>query len=46
VRKILAEKGGEAQKRKPKEKRAKVTKGKRRFRKPRVAQSRKARRRR
>jgi DNA-binding transcriptional regulator YiaG len=42
VRKILAEKSGEAEKRKPKEKRAK---GKRRSRKPRVAQSRKARRR-
>jgi len=45
VRKILAEKGGEAQKRKPKEKRAKGVKGKRRFRNPRVAQSKKARKR-
>ena len=43
VRKILAEKGGEAQKRKPKEKRAKGVKGKRRFRKPRAAPSQKAR---
>jgi hypothetical protein len=46
VRKILAEKGGEAEKRKPKEKRAKGAKGKRRSRKPRIAQSKKARRRR
>jgi DNA-binding transcriptional regulator YiaG len=44
VRKILAEKGGEAEKRKPKEKRAKGAKGKRRSRKPRVARSKKARR--
>jgi DNA-binding transcriptional regulator YiaG len=44
VRKILEEKGGEAQKRKPKEKRAKGVKGKRRFRKPRAAPSKKARR--
>ena len=42
VRKILAEKGGEAQKRKPKEKRAK---GKGRSRKSRVARSKKARKR-
>jgi DNA-binding transcriptional regulator YiaG len=46
VRKILAEKGGEAEKRKPKEKRAKGAKGKRRSRKPRVARSKKARRKR
>jgi DNA-binding transcriptional regulator YiaG len=46
VRTILAEKGGEAEKRKPKEKRAKGAKGKRRSRKPRVAQSKKARRKR
>jgi len=44
VRKILAEKGGEAEKRKPKEKRAKGAKGKRRSRKPRFARSKKARR--
>jgi hypothetical protein len=43
VRKILAEKGGETEKRKPKEKRAK---GKRRSRKSRVAPSKKARRKR
>ena len=46
VRKILAEKGGETEKGKPKEKRAKGAKGKRRSRKPRVAQSKKARRKR